>query len=376
MGQCVRLGAGDRMSQAGTSVTIGPVTIKAIALLLAASSLFAQTVYEDGRPAASLRVPVEDYGVVLKHGECPGDCDVYGARDVWVWRAGSTYYMHYDAAGPKAWLTALATSTDLMHWQKKGAVLDLGAPDADDSKSASYGVTFLDGKTWHMFYLGTPNTTPAPNRIPGFPYLTMKAYAKSPAGPWTKQYDVIPWRPTLGSYNSVTASPGYILKHRGEYLQFYSAATQDAKTRKTRRTIALARTRNLNGPWALSAEPLLPLDEQIENTSLYYEPSNQTWFLFTNHVGISNGQEYTDAVWVFWSKDVEKWDPKNKAVVLDPSNCKWTKRVVGLPSVVKTGNRLALFYDGLAEDSLSHMRRDIGLAWINLPLDAKTFIKH
>jgi hypothetical protein len=53
---------------------------------------------------------------------------------------------------------------------------------------------------------------------------------------------------------------------------------------------------------------------------------------------------------------------------LDTSNCKWTKHVIGLPSVVRVKNRLALFYDGLAEDSLSHMRRDIGLAWLDLPL--------
>jgi hypothetical protein len=42
--------------------------------------------------------------------------------------------------------------------------------------------------------------------------------------------------------------------------------------------------------------------------------------------------------------------------------------VTGLRSVVKVGNRLALLYDGPAEDSLSHIRRDIGVAWIPLPL--------
>lgn len=346
--------------------------IKAFVVVLAAGALTAQTVYQDGRPAASMRMPADDYGVVLKHGDSPDECDRYGARDVWVWKSGSNYYMHYDAAGPKAWLTALATSNDLIHWNKKGTVLELGAPGEDDSKSASYGVTFPDGKTWHMFYMGTPNTTPAPDRIPSFPYLTLKAYSKSPTGPWTKQRDVTPWRPTPGSYNSVTASPGFIIRHKGEFLQFYSAATQDPKTRKIQRTIALARTKDLNGPWRLAAEPLLPLEEQIENTSLYFERANKTWFLFTNHVGILDGREYTDAVWVYWSKDPEKWDPANKAVVLDTSNCKWTKHVIGLPSVVTIGNRLALFYDGLAENSFSHMRRDIGLAWISLPMKVPT----
>jgi predicted GH43/DUF377 family glycosyl hydrolase len=324
--------------------------------------------YEDGRPAATVRMNAEDHGVVLRHGDGPGDCDLYGARDVWVFEAGGLYYMHYDAAGPRAWLAALATSRDLVHWEKKGPVLDLGPAGSEDSASASYGVTFLRGSVWHMFYLGTPNTSPAPDRVPAFPYLTMKARSQSPAGPWIKQKGVVPFRPTPGGYNSVTASPGHIVRHRGEYLMFYSAATVDSATRKTRRTLALARTRDLDGPWQTDPEPILPLAEQVENSSLYYERANRTWFLFTNHVGIRKGREYTDAVWVYWSTDLERWDPRNKAIVLDTTNCKWTKLVVGLPSVVRLGNRLAVLYDGLAEDSLSHMRRDVGLAWLALPL--------
>ena len=58
---------------------------------------------------------------------------------------------------------------------------------------------------------------------------------------------------------------------------------------------------------------------------------------------------------------------------LGPRNCSWSKHIVGLPSVVRYGDRLALFYDGNAEAKMprgvkSHMDRDIGLAWLRLPL--------
>jgi hypothetical protein len=247
-------------------------------------------------------------------------------------------------------------------------VLELGKPGDGDAKSASYGVTYFDGTVWHMFYLGTPNTSPPPNRIPSFPYLTLKATGQGPAGPWTKQPGVKPWSLIPGSYNSVTGSPGFIVKQGNEYLQFFSAATTDPDGRHTRRTIGIARTNDLNGAWRLDPQPALPLSEQVENTSLYYEPANRIWFLFTNHVGIRNGEEYTDAVWVYWSKDLNHWDPAAKAVVLDSRNCKWSKSVIGLPSVLKVGKRLALFYDGVAGDTITHMRRDIGLAWLKLPL--------
>jgi hypothetical protein len=101
---------------------------------------------------------------------------------------------------------------------------------------------------------------------------------------------------------------------------------------------------------------------------MYFEPENQTWFLFSNHIGLDNRSEFTDAIWVYWTKDLNHWNPDAKAVVLDGSNCRWSRKCIGLPSVVKIGNRLAIFYDAPGNDSTSHMNRDVGLAWLGLPL--------
>jgi len=319
--------------------------------------------YPDGRPVARHRLAAKDQGRVLRHGGGPGRCDYLGARDVWVWEHGGTYYMHYDGAGPTGWLTCLATSTDLVHWTKKGPALGLGGPGEEDSASASYGITYRHGDTWHMFYLGTPHTSPPPDLIPAFPYLTLKAKSNSPLGPWTKQKDVTPFRPKPGTYYSVTASPGQVIRHGDEYLMFFSASTD----RPIMRTLSIARTEDLNGPWKIDPAPIVPPEEQVENSSLYYEPSNRTWFLFTNHVGLE-GFEYTDAVWVYWTKDLNRWNPEHKAVVLDGTNCTWSSKCIGLPSVVRVKDRLAILYDAPGGDSKSHMKRDVGLAWLDLPL--------
>ena len=146
---------------------------------------------------------------------------------------------------------------------------------------------------------------------------------------------------------------------------FFSAASHDK--RGTHRTISIARTEDLNGPWQIDPQPIVSPAEQIENTSLYFESTNKTWFLFTNHIGIE-GHEYTDAVWVYWTKDLNRWNAADKAVVLYGQNCTWSRKCVGLPSVVRVGNRLAVLYDAPGGDSKSHMKRDIGLAWSNLPL--------
>jgi hypothetical protein len=150
---------------------------------------------------------------------------------------------------------------------------------------------------------------------------------------------------------------------------FFSASTD----RPIKRTLSLARTKDLNGPWTIAPEPIVPLDEQVENSSLCYDEESKTWFLFTNHVGVEDGLEYTDAIWIYWTRDITRWNSDHKAVVLDRTNCKWSKHIIGLPSVVKAGHRLAVFYDGNGSAKMpggvkSHMDRDVGLAWLNLPL--------
>ena len=328
------------------------------------------TPYPDGRPVAHYRLDAEDHGIVLRHGNGPRECDSLGARDIWVWEYKSTYYMHYDGAGAKGWLACLATSKNITDWRTRGPALDFGSQGEKDAASASYGVTFFDNRTWHMFYLGTPNTSPPPDLVPSFPYLTMKADAPSPTGPWSKRYNIVPFSPQPGTYYSATASPGQIIRRGNEYLMFFSASTDNPILR----TIGIARTHNLNESWKIDPHSILAPSEQIENTSLWYNERARTWFLFTNHVGLKNGLEYTDAVWVYWTKDLGRWNLDQKAVVLDGSNCTWSKHIIGLPSVVKVGNRLALFYDGYAGEGIpkgaaSHMCRDVGLAWLDLPLN-------
>ena len=323
--------------------------------------------YIDGRPAAKTRIECKDAGIVLRYGDGPDSCDVYGAREANVNKVGDTYYLFYDGAGKDGWRSCLAESKDLTHWRKKGAILNLGQPGSNDAKSASSPWIIKDGSTWHMFYMGTPHTSPAPDRIPAFPYLTMKATSKSIEGPWTKQYDVTPFSTKENSFYSVTASPGFIVKYKDKYVQFFSGASQDNSV--TLRTLGIASTKNLDGEWIVNAKPIFPPAEQVENSSIYYDEKSKTWYLFTNHIGIDNNKgEYTDAIWVYWSKDIYNWDELNKAIVLDSTNCTWSKGAIGMPSVIKVGDKLAMLYDAFEGYNTYHMKRNIGLAWIDLPI--------
>lgn len=339
--------------------------------------------YPDGRPGATRRLPVTDSGVVLRHGDAPRFEDQLGARDVWVFEADGGVYMHYDAAGRDGWLLNQAFSRDGISWEKRGPLLELGRPGTADSGSASYGTVFRDEDTWHMFYVGTPHTSPAPHRIPALPYATLHAISHTPSGPWVKQEPAVPRIPlTAGTYHSHTAAPGPIFGKTGEYMQFFSAASSD-KSGDVLRTIGIARTSELKASaWLPDPSPILPVSEQIENVSIVFEDRSQHWLLFTNHVGLDSlvsgtsskaDHEYTDAIWMYWSRELENWSPADKAVVLDGKTCTWSSKVIGLPSVIRRGSRLAIYYDGLAKDPLGsmerHMHRDIALAWLDITED-------
>lgn len=325
-----------------------------------------RTSYPDGRPVATLRLNAFGAKRILRHGSGPDRCDYLGAREAICFRWDDTYYLYYDGAGPTGWLACLATSKDLQHWNLKGPKLSLGAPGQDDAGTATSPWTVFDGSWWHMFYVGSRTTTPPPDRIPAVPYFTLTAKSRHPDGPWIKQGNVVPFRTKPGTYYADSASPGQIVKQGEEYLMFFSAAAFHGKVLK--RTLSIARTRDLNGPWTIDREPALPPEQQIENSALYFEPSNKTWFLFTNHIGLDDRGEYTESIWVYWSHDLNKWDAAKRAVVLDRTNCRWSRRCIGMPSVVQANQRLALFFDASATSLDSNMQRDIGLAWLQLPL--------
>lgn len=328
--------------------------------------------FPDGRPAAHLRLDARDHGIVLRHGHGPAGCDRLGAREASLAIEDGVYHLFYDGAGPKGWLACLATSRDLEHWTTHGPVLDFGPPGSPDSGTATSPWVIHDGDRWTMFYVASPNTTPPPEYIPAFPYLTLSATAGRLAGPWVKRPDLRPFLTQPGTWHSVTASPGFIIRHEGEYLQFFSATT-DSPSGVVQRTLGLARTRDLARPWSIDPDPLFPSSEQVENSSLYYEPANGWWFLFTNHIASGRRadgtlDEWTDAIWVYWSRDPRRWDQSRKAVALDGHNCTWAKKCIGMPTVLPVNGRLALMYDALEGTETHNMRRDIGLAWYDLPL--------
>ena len=98
-----------------------------------------QSHYRDGRNSAKFRMEAGDQGVVFEYGHGPGGCDHLGAREAWVFEHEGLYHMTYDGAGRQAWLVCLATSTDLVQWERHGPIIACGEPGSPDSATAYAG---------------------------------------------------------------------------------------------------------------------------------------------------------------------------------------------------------------------------------------------
>jgi len=129
-------------------------------------------------------------------------------------------------------------------------------------------------------FLGVPNVPGEINLIQSFPNLTMKAKASSPMGSWVKQKKVIPFRTILNTYYATTASPSHIKKNRDQYPKSFSATTQKDGNPFVKLTLGFIETKDLDGSWMFDSQPIVPIEEQIENTSIYFEESRNTYFFY------------------------------------------------------------------------------------------------
>jgi hypothetical protein len=349
---------------------------------------------------------VKDQGVVLRRsskGELLYEQEGGGIREAILNRQGDAFYLFYDGWTPldvdyKMCWNLRAKSHDLIHWEKQGVQLAGSRKDHPELKPGDCCDYYYCVSPWiikeqdlyYMFYDGGPGQ--APDSTPTGPYVTLLATGLSLEGPWHKATDepgkrkhvCFPLRP--GTFYQDTACAGHVLRNpkwQGDgdtenykFMMFFSAASMRGELT---RGIGIARTNDLSvgddynqlegNFWHIDEQPLAPLEDDVENSSVYFEETTATWYLFTNHIDETN--TYTDAIWVYWTQDLDCWNPANKAVVLDSSNSLVIRGAIGMPTVLKVNDEtLAMVYDGAEGEDCSHMNRSICLATIDLPLIA------
>ena len=89
-----------------------------------------------------------------------------------------TYYLFYDGTGPTGFINCLATSTDMIRWEKQGFTPTLGAVAEADAGFAGSPWFVKEGDTWYMFYVTSATMSGPPEFIGLAPYNSMQATAE------------------------------------------------------------------------------------------------------------------------------------------------------------------------------------------------------
>jgi predicted GH43/DUF377 family glycosyl hydrolase len=162
----------------------------------------------------------------------PGDeWDAGGIYKAAVYRTTGRFVMFYNAktkGEPWTEQTGMATSTDLVHWEKHpgNPILRVGPPGAWDSVFASDPVLNRIHGVWHLFYYGFDG------RHAG------DGVAVSEGGDLTRwrksEHNPILTHGATGACDSIHAHKPFVLEHGGVYYHYYCAVSE------TERTIALA----------------------------------------------------------------------------------------------------------------------------------------
>ncbi len=122
-----------------------------------------------------------------------------GVEDPRLVKFGDTYYLTYTGYNTKDAQLCLATSHDLIHWDRKGVILPAykGNWNTGWTKSGAIVPEKIDGKYW-MYFLGT---TPDKNDQMGLAYSADLIH-------WTEatKTPVLPRRP--GQFDSRVVEPG------------------------------------------------------------------------------------------------------------------------------------------------------------------------
>jgi predicted GH43/DUF377 family glycosyl hydrolase len=139
-----------------------------------------------------------------------------GLEDPRLVKLGETYYLTYTGYNKKDAQLCLATSKDLIHWDRKGVILPAykGQWNVGWTKSGAIVPEKIDGKYW-MYFLGT--SADKTDQM-GLAYSTDLLH-------WTEATDtpVLPRRPRQFDSRVVEPGPPPILTSRGIVL-IYNAA--------------------------------------------------------------------------------------------------------------------------------------------------------
>lgn len=267
-----------------------------------------------------LRTPHKFPELVLKASYAKGEFDSLATDCPFIFRHKRRYYMTYIGFDGIGYRTGLASSTDLLRWEKEGLILDRGPAGSTTEFNAALTWIVRDNdlfgegrlKTFEDRYLGTYHAYPQAGYETGpaaiglcwsadfrkwrVKYPCLRA-SDSDAGAWERG----------GLYKSC------LVEHEGVFYLFYNAKTADSPWIEQ---IGLATSRDLKTWTRHAGNPLIPVGPKGAFDDVFCSDPcvlrcGDTWVMF--YYTLSSDGRARDTV--AFSEDLVHWRKSNEILV-------------------------------------------------------------
>lgn len=254
--------------------------------------------------------PNPEDGLSFQMTDCPL---VWKLRDVW-----QMWYTGFDGTG---YQTALATSTDLVHWEPQGLVMGYGKPGAYDHGGVTFGGLLMESydlkaprvpKRWNGKYWVLYGCYPRQGGYelrPGAEGLAWSEDGKA----WQRHSDDTPTLSIEGAaeWEKDCIYQPWLIEHAGTFWDFYNAANGSIEQ------MGLATSNDLMHWERFEGNPILrnggpgSYDEQFCSDGKVYRDGDH-WVMI--YFGVGQGGAHIMAAYsrnlTYWTKDE---DPLYKA---------------------------------------------------------------
>ncbi len=198
-----------------TKLNVGAFAVAALAATAASPPICPQE--ESAVPDYLKRYKLPEPVLRPTHRDGEFDSDMVDCP--WVIRYEGEWLMLYTGFDGVQYRLGLATSDDLIHWQRAGMVMDAGAEGEWDYGSAGGASLIAHDGRWYLFYCGFPETG-----YEAGPGKTGIARAPTPRGPFAKFHHAAVLLPGDGdAWDAGGIYKAVVYERDGTFFLFYNA---------------------------------------------------------------------------------------------------------------------------------------------------------
>jgi Concanavalin A-like lectin/glucanases superfamily/Glycosyl hydrolases family 43/PKD domain len=306
---------------------------------------------DDGATSTADTVNIGVKDVPMAFVKNPSTPILLGHTEPDVIKVGDTFYMYYRNDATKGASISVMSSTDGLNWVERGTVLTNSSSGWDSAEVIAPSVYF-DGSTYYLYYEADNANTPGKRAIG-------VATASSPTGPFTKHsgnpilQPTEAWEGHSSSVYGIVGTPVITKGPNGIFYLFYHGFKSGADR------VGVAYSNNPLGPWNKEPNnPILDLgpsgswdDAKVAPSSVYFDGATKVMVFYEGF----NGNQEPIINWRIGIADgsIDSADGRIKSLTRRGAPAinlgaegSWDDTTVQLPSVIRIGDELWVYYSG------------------------------